>query len=195
MKNSALRLVTATCLVALVSGIPAVAQSSDASDMSADQLKTIFQKQKTRGLVIAPSSNATPAAATTADVQQAQPAAPATLVELPPEEQVNIQISFDFDSSALRPDQKPKLATLCEVLKTIDIQVFRIVGHTDASGSDSYNQQLSQLRAEEVKRHLVSDCGIAPERLEAVGAGEQYPYDKDNPNADVNRRVEFQALS
>jgi len=108
---------------------------------------------------------------------------------------VNIQISFDFDSAALRTDQKPKLTTLCTVMQKVDVNLFRIVGHTDASGAADYNERLSLLRAQEVKRFLVSDCGIAETRLEAVGVGEAFPLDKADPRGDVNRRVEFQALS
>ena len=81
------------------------------------------------------------------------------------------------------------------MIESIDIQLFRIVGHTDSSGSESYNDKLSKLRAEEVKRHMVDDCGIEPTRLEAIGVGERHPFDKSNPRADENRRVEFQALS
>ena len=170
---------------------PGFAQSN-ADEMTAEQLEELFQKQKTRGLVLAPT-NQEATAATEADA--APEAARETYVELAPEEQVNIQITFDFDSSALREDQKPKLATLCQVMQNVDVEMFRIVGHTDAAGSASYNERLSLLRAEEVKRHLVSDCGIAETRLQAVGVGEQFPLDKDDPRADVNRRVEFPALS
>lgn len=179
-------------LVGLSGHLPAAAQGSTADQMTTQELETLFNKQKTRGLVLAPTggtdSDTTEAAAETA-------AADKTYVELAPEDQVNVQIRFDFDSAALRDDQKPKLATLCQALKTVDIQLFRIVGHTDAAGSASYNETLSLLRAQEVKRHLVNECGITAERLEAVGVGEQFPLDKDNPRNDVNRRVEFQALS
>lgn len=173
---------------------PLAAQSQDASEMSAEELENLFNKQKTRGLVLVPSNGQAETAQ--ASATESAEAGDETYVELSPEEQVNIQIKFDFDSSALRDDQKPKLATLCNVMKNVDVEVFRIVGHTDASGSASYNESLSKLRAEEVKRHLVSDeCGIDEKRLQAVGVGEQYPLDKDDPRADVNRRVEFQALS
>lgn len=177
--------------VALSGGI-AAAQGTDASTMTADEMEDLFKKQKTRGLVLAPTGAADNTGTETAVTET--PTAE-TYVELAPEEQVQIQISFDFDSSALRDDQKPKLATLCQVMKSTDIGVFRIVGHTDTSGSASYNERLSLLRAQEVKRHLVSDCGIADTRLEAVGVGEAFPLDKADPRGDVNRRVEFQALS
>lgn len=171
----------------------ALAQSGDASELTAEELEQIFQKQKTRGLVLAPTGAQDNTGAT--DTAAAELPGAETYVELAPDEQVNIQISFDFDSSALRSDQEPKLATMCQVMQSVDIDVFRIVGHTDASGSASYNERLSLLRAQEVKRFLVSDCGIAETRLEAVGVGEAFLLDKDDPRADANRRVEFQALS
>lgn len=168
------------------------AQNNDASNLSAEELEALFKQQKTRGLVLAPTNAQDN---TGAEDTASTGVAAETYVALAPDEQVNIQISFDFDSSALRTDQKPKLATLCQVMQTMGDEVFKIVGHTDASGSASYNERLSLLRAEEVKRFLVSDCGIAETRLQAVGVGESFLLDKDDPRADENRRVEFQALS
>ncbi|MGB5556682.1 MAG: OmpA family protein [Paracoccaceae bacterium] len=171
--------------------LPAAAQSE--SDLTAEQLEALFATQKTRGLVIAPSTETTTATTGATAVEPATSAA--DYVELAKDEQVNVQVSFDFDSAALREDQKPKLATLCEVMKKVDVQVFRIVGHTDASGSASYNERLSLLRAEEVKRHMVTECGLPESKLQAVGVGEQFPFNAAEPRADENRRVEFQALS
>lgn len=122
-------------------------------------------------------------------------AEPLTHWELPRDEQVNVQVTFAFDSSALGDAQKPKLAQICEVLNAAGVNLLRIVGHTDASGPWSYNQKLSELRAEEVMRFFVDSCGIPADRLEAVGVGEQFPFDDKNPRAAVNRRVEFQAMS
>ncbi|PWR01216.1 OmpA family protein [Meridianimarinicoccus roseus] len=184
------------CLCALAPA--AHAQGADGATMTEEQILERFNKQKTRGLSIAPvSGGAAQAAAPAATADTTVTADSGTRVgfdTLPPEEQVNINISFDFDSAALREDQKPKLATLCKVMTQIDVQVFRILGHTDASGSEAYNERLSRLRAEEVKRFLVSDCGIAAERLQAVGVGERAPIVPEDPNADANRRVEFQVL-
>jgi outer membrane protein OmpA-like peptidoglycan-associated protein len=141
------------------------------------------------------------AAPVTADAGELRPlgpdATPTPVVfgKLAPEMQVNAFITFDFDSAALRPDQAPKLAQLCSVMKSSDIALFRIVGHTDASGKDDYNERLSRLRAEEVQRHLVETCGIDPARLEAIGVGERFLFNEDDPRAGENRRVEFQALS
>jgi outer membrane protein OmpA-like peptidoglycan-associated protein len=114
---------------------------------------------------------------------------------LPKEEQVNVQVTFAFDSAVLEDSQKPILRTVCSALEKAGVGVMRIVGHTDAAGSAGYNQKLSVLRAEEVERFFVNDCHVAPERLQAVGVGEQFPYDDRDPLADANRRVEFQAIS
>lgn len=119
----------------------------------------------------------------------------ATLVKMPADLGVNIRIEFGFDSAALTEDQRPKLQKLCNVMKASDINLFRIIGHTDSSGSDAYNERLSRLRAEEVQRYFINDCGIDAKRLEAVGLGERFPLEDTDPKSDQNRRVEFQALS
>lgn len=168
-----------------------VVLAQDDSTLTAEQLAAKFlAQQATRGLVIAPSGDA--AAAT--DGAAALPE-DVTRVALDPSAQVNFQIKFAFDSAALETGEADKLTTLCEVIKASDIPTFNIIGHTDASGSDTYNQNLSLLRAEEVKRHLVDDCGVPPEKLIAQGVGEAFPLDPNDPRADVNRRVEFQVGS
>jgi len=122
-------------------------------------------------------------------------ATPVVFGKLDPELQVNVRVQFAFDSAALSADQKPKLEQLCRVMKASDIKKFRIVGHTDASGSDAYNERLSILRAQEVQRYFVNECGIDPARLEAVGMGERFLFNAQDPRGGENRRVEFQAMS
>lgn len=180
---------TAVFLAFGIVGGPVLAQSSN--DMTAEEIAEAFKKQKTRGLVIVPTGDSsTETTGNTAAVS----AATEEYSEVASEDQVNIQISFDFDSAALRADQKPKLAALCQAMKSVDAAVFQIIGHTDSSGNADYNERLSLLRAQEVKRHLVSDCGVDETRLKALGLGESKPLNKSNPRADENRRVEFQAL-
>jgi outer membrane protein OmpA-like peptidoglycan-associated protein len=161
--------------------------------MTAEEITQAFEKQKTRGLVLVPSDSATTTAnTTTTTVAAAAPEVEYT--EVDKADQVNIKIKFDFDSATLRDDQKTQLDTLCQVMKAVDVKLFQIVGHTDSSGSASYNQNLSLLRAKEVKRHLVNECGIDETRLEAIGMGEAVPFNPADPRGDENRRVEFQAL-
>lgn len=186
--SQGLRLLSA--LVLLAGGLGA-AHAQDDSTLTAAQLAAKFQAQMTRGLVIAPSQGA----AATPDAANPKLPADTTYVAMDPSAQVNIQIEFAFDSAAIGEGQMSKLATLCDVIKASTIPQFKIIGHTDSSGSDAYNQNLSMLRAEEVKRHLVDDCGIPDAKLVAEGVGEAFPADPKNPKADVNRRVEFQVGS
>jgi outer membrane protein OmpA-like peptidoglycan-associated protein len=190
------RLATVCIAAALAFGVGGVdpARASDASELSEQQLEELFRTQRTRGLVLAPTTGSAAAAQATAAATAAAPER-SDYVQFDRDEQVNVQIAFDFDSSALREDQKPRLAALCNVMRDIDIERFRIVGHTDAVGNHAYNQRLSLMRAEEVKRHLVNECGIPADRLEAVGVGPDFLYNPDDPRAPENRRVEFQALS
>jgi outer membrane protein OmpA-like peptidoglycan-associated protein len=123
------------------------------------------------------------------------PPEPTVYAQLPETIQVNLNIRFGFDSAAIADDQLPVLTQMCTVMKASDINLFRIVGHTDASGSDDYNEQLSGLRAREVARWLVNDCGIAASRIETMGLGERVLKNPADPRAEENRRVEFQALS
>ncbi len=192
-----------------------IATASAAEDYTADQLKELFAKQKeameeglgqTRGIRIVTKDSESQTGAVVAAEEDivAQPVegatmtasnVPAQAVSMPVDSQINLRISFDYDSAALKPSEQAKLRPMCEAMQTSDVQVLRVVGHTDSAGSDDYNQQLSQLRAEEVARHLVTECNIDPSRLQTMGLGERTPLNSDNPRADENRRVEFQALS
>ena len=182
----------AGAIVALmILGATGMAQAQDDSQLTAEQLAAKFAAQHTRGLVIAPSDGTGTADATDPNALPAD----TSYVAMDANSQVNIQIKFAFDSAALSDGELPKLTTLCEVIKASDIPTFKIIGHTDSSGTTGYNQNLSKLRAEEVKRHLVDDCGIPDSKLVAVGVGEGFPLDAKDPKADVNRRVEFQVGS
>jgi OOP family OmpA-OmpF porin len=159
------------------------------------QIATEVEKDETADAIAETSDSTTVAAAETTTETVVKAPENATLVKMPEDLGVNIRIEFAFDSAALDEAQKPKLSKLCNVMKTADIQLFRIIGHTDASGSDDYNERLSRLRAEEVQRFFVNDCGIDATRLEAMGLGERFLLDNADPDSDENRRVEFQALS
>jgi outer membrane protein OmpA-like peptidoglycan-associated protein len=84
------------------------------------------------------------------------------------------------------------LTSVSKVLKEYDKTVVEVAGHTDSSGSDSYNQQLSERRAGSVAQYLQSQ-GVISQRLITVGMGESRPV-ADNNTADgkqLNRRVEI----
>lgn len=107
-------------------------------------------------------------------------------------------VLFDFDKSDIRRDAEPVLARLASLIEKLSQAAVEIEGHTDAMGSDAYNQRLSERRALSVKNHLVSGYGLAAERLRTTGYGESQPVapnshadGSDNPaGRQLNRRVE-----
>ena len=69
-------------------------------------------------------------------------------------------------------------------------QTFVVAGHTDAAGSDAYNQELSERRADSIKRYLVEKYNISATDLVTVGYGESKLKNPSQPMAEVNRRVQ-----
>ncbi len=102
-------------------------------------------------------------------------------------------INFDFDSATIRPDSKPALAIIAELLERQTKLQLYIVGHTDMKGTPEYNQQLSQRRAEAVRAALIKDHGISATRLQARGVGLLVPRasNRDEAGRALNRRVEL----
>jgi outer membrane protein OmpA-like peptidoglycan-associated protein len=100
-------------------------------------------------------------------------------------------ILFDFDSDRLRPEARSNLSDLAASLKEYPNSDLLIVGHTDALGSDAYNQELSERRAAAATRYLLAQ-GVGSSRIESVGLGETEPV-ADNETDEgraLNRRVE-----
>jgi len=106
-------------------------------------------------------------------------------------------IFFDFDKSVLKPASFPELERVAQLLNdkpTINIEV---AGHTDNIGTIPYNQNLSQRRANAVKKFLTSK-GIDATRITTMGYGETKPLvsnDDEKDGREINRRVEFKITS
>lgn len=101
-------------------------------------------------------------------------------------------VTFGFDQATLQPQFYPVLDNVAGTLQQYNQTVIEVAGHTDSVGSDSYNQQLSQRRAEAVANYLNSR-GIMRDRMITVGAGETRPIasnDTEQGRAE-NRRVEI----
>lgn len=108
---------------------------------------------------------------------------------------VLVGINFDFNSSNLRPESYSILSNAAQVLLMNPELRVEIQGHTDNIGSADANKKLSQLRAEMVKKFLVSK-GVGASRLSTVGYGSANPI-ADNKTADgrmFNRRIEFRII-
>ena len=84
-------------------------------------------------------------------------------------------IHFDFDKATLKPEAQTILKRNIQILKENPKAQVRIAGYTSASGTDAYNQKLSERRANAVKGYLVSEGLISPDRLSVIGYGKKDP--------------------
>jgi outer membrane protein OmpA-like peptidoglycan-associated protein len=132
-----------------------------------------------------------------AEPVEAVMAPPALEPTAAPPEQVRQRIvlrgvTFDFDSSAIRPDSRPVLEEAAALLKQNPGVQVQVQGFTDAIGSPAYNQALSLRRAEAVYRYLVN-LGVDPQRLTVEGFGASHPVADNDTEAGraQNRRVEL----
>jgi outer membrane protein OmpA-like peptidoglycan-associated protein len=102
------------------------------------------------------------------------------------------EVSFDFDSAAIKPAFVPSLTKVANVLKEYPNTQVIVVGYTDNIGSEVYNLGLSQRRAQSVADFL-SQQGVAPQRLMTEGRGMQNPRADNSTEAGrrQNRRVEI----
>ncbi|XOV90732.1 MAG: OmpA family protein [Pseudomonadota bacterium] len=101
-------------------------------------------------------------------------------------------ITFATDSAAVNPDFEKVLNSVALVLKEYNKTLLEISGHTDSTGSDSYNLQLSERRARAVADAL-QRAGVSVDRMLVQGLGESRPV-ADNATAEgrqLNRRVEL----
>jgi outer membrane protein OmpA-like peptidoglycan-associated protein len=105
---------------------------------------------------------------------------------------IDLEINFDFDSAAIGPNATPQVTALGEALASPDLKgvTFVLAGHTDAKGTDAYNQGLSERRAESVKRFLQEKYGIEANQLVTVGYGKTQLKNQTDPLSGENRRVQ-----
>ncbi len=101
-------------------------------------------------------------------------------------------LTFDTDSSTVKPTFTPVLDAVAEVLKEYKSTMIQVAGHTDSTGGDRYNLLLSQQRAQAVANKL-GGFGVEQVRLDVVGFGETQPIASNGTASgrEQNRRVEL----
>jgi outer membrane protein OmpA-like peptidoglycan-associated protein len=106
--------------------------------------------------------------------------------------QISLEITFDYNSANINPKAIPTLENLGKALDSPELKgtVFMLGGHTDAAGGEAYNQELSEKRAEAVKRFLADKFKLPGDSLVAIGFGKTKLKNPGNPLGEENRRVQ-----
>jgi outer membrane protein OmpA-like peptidoglycan-associated protein len=181
-----------------------VAKAAD--DVTEDQILQALapaKKPLTRSLSMGPQTQTDPAAAAaegrfvqtlrnrpTRSLSLSEREEIATIVKNKPK--IDLEINFDYNSADISAKSLPSVQALGRALSNPDLKgsTFVVAGHTDAAGGEAYNQDLSERRADSIKRYLVDKFSIAGTDLVTVGYGKTKLKDPANPLADVNRRVQ-----
>ena len=145
---------------------------------------------ETKAAEVKPAATTTPVAAALAPVA---PLGAVAAVAPKPEEPVRTTVLFDFDRSALRPGEVPKLDELAAKLQGRSIDRLDVVGYADRIGEEPYNARLSDKRARVVVAYLVGK-GVDPAYVRADAKGESEPATPDacanmGPEDASNRRL------
>jgi outer membrane protein OmpA-like peptidoglycan-associated protein len=175
-----------------------------AEDVTEDQILRALapaKKPVTRGLSAGPQANPAATAAEGRLVEKIRGRATRSLSVSEREEiasiakdkpNIDLEITFDYNSAEISAKSLASVQALGKALTNPDLKgsTFVVAGHTDAAGSDAYNQDLSERRADSIKRYLTDKFGIAGADLVTVGYGESKLKDASQPLAEANRRVQ-----
>jgi outer membrane protein OmpA-like peptidoglycan-associated protein len=195
--------ITAALSIGLAFG---VGRALAGDNVTEDQiLKALAPAQKplTRGLSIGPQTETTPPASAdeskfvqtirgraTRSLSTAEREEIATIAKSKPN--IDLEITFDYNSANISQKSMPSVQALGHALASPDLKgsTFIVAGHTDAAGTEAYNQDLSERRADSIKRYLVDKYSIAGADLVTVGYGKSKLKDPNQPLAEANRRVQ-----
>jgi outer membrane protein OmpA-like peptidoglycan-associated protein len=114
-----------------------------------------------------------------------------------PIDKLTIHVNFDVNKAQVRKEDVPDLQKALAFVKKYPEHKIEVDGHTDSTGSEKYNQALSEKRAEAVKKYLLDNGASDGDKIKTVGFGETKPI-ADNKTAKgrfENRRVEILIFS
>jgi outer membrane protein OmpA-like peptidoglycan-associated protein len=105
---------------------------------------------------------------------------------------IDLEITFDYNSANISAKSIPSVQALGRALSNAELKgsTFVVAGHTDAAGGEEYNQNLSERRADAIKKYLVEKYSINGSDLVTVGYGKSKLKDASQPLAEANRRVQ-----
>jgi outer membrane protein OmpA-like peptidoglycan-associated protein len=195
---SALKAIALGAALSMTGGF-AIAGSND---VSADQILNALQpKRVTRGLSTGAQADPAAKAREASFVQKLRNRKTRSLSIGEREEiasiasskpTIDLEIQFEYNSADISKASLPVAQELGKALSNASLKgsTFVVAGHTDAIGSDAYNQNLSERRAETIKRYLIQKYSINGSDLVAVGYGKSKPKDPKAPTDPINRRVQ-----
>jgi outer membrane protein OmpA-like peptidoglycan-associated protein len=105
---------------------------------------------------------------------------------------IDLEIHFDYNSADINKSSLPAVQELGKALSDASLKgsTFVVAGHTDAIGGEAFNQDLSERRADTIKKYLTAKYGIVGANLVTVGYGKTKPKDPNAPMDPANRRVQ-----
>jgi outer membrane protein OmpA-like peptidoglycan-associated protein len=105
---------------------------------------------------------------------------------------IDLEIHFDYNSADINKSSAQAVDELGKALSDTSLKgsTFVVAGHTDAIGGEAFNQDLSERRADTIKKYLVGHYGINGSNLVTVGYGKTKPKDPNAPLDPTNRRVQ-----
>jgi outer membrane protein OmpA-like peptidoglycan-associated protein len=195
---SALKVITLSAVLSMTAGL---ALAGDNNPSAAQILRDLQPKPLTRGLSVGPQADpavkareigiiATLRNRKTRSLSLGEREEIAEIATNKPKIDLNIQ--FDYNSADISTTSLPSVRSLGEALSDASLKgsTFVVEGHTDAVGGEAFNQDLSERRADSIKRYLTEKYGIAGANLVTVGYGKDRPKDPNAPMDPINRRVQ-----
>ena len=196
-----LSIMTMGAALSVSTGAARAGDNNVTEDQIVRALAPAEKKPLTRGLSVGPQTDPAATAAETKFVQTirgrntrslsvTEREEIATIVKDKPK--IDLEINFDYNSADISAKSLPSVQALGRALTNADLKgsTFVVAGHTDAAGGEAYNQDLSERRADSIKRYLIDKYGINGTDLVTVGYGKSKLKDPANPLAEVNRRVQ-----
>jgi len=197
-KSFALKAMTLSAVLSMTAGLAMAGDSNVSTNQILDALKP---KSITRGLSARPQVDPAVQAKestflntvrnrSTRSLSTGEREQIAELAATKPK--IDLEIQFDYNSADIAKTSVPSVQALGKALSDPSLKgsTFVVAGHTDAVGTEGYNQGLSERRADTIKKYLVQNYGLTGTDLVTVGYGKTKLKDTANGADPINRRVQ-----